>query len=303
MIGNSQVQTERTKVTPRIRVKPPKMYPQKLDDLGDDEARIKKMIRFHDFVRKRDLTLPAGFKPIHIPYNFTGITRHRFDLVNEEISMASYHTYKWEMHSTYDHYWKFIYKLLKPRVYTEQIKKYWRIGHPLQVMDDYFTAYFEHLKTEVTRCNSCRRCDYILAVMKIDCLESNSLMYGHPVNYLKWLQYVGSDEWYEIDRTNEKDYYGEPEFVSYGFPSFSSEKQNHSCNMEYFNTYRIHKTLLSRTTEKDLVSPHKKHLSANLKADYFRCLDDMKCVVNVESVTESDVLSGIPSQESIFNSE
>jgi hypothetical protein len=103
-----------------FKFKPPKRYPRSLEELGDDEHLIKKVIRFHNFVKLWRLSYPDGFIPLNISSDYRGISHLRFKSVLNELKTGHNQFSSRRLYDIFDEMYYmtniFMYRFLNPEV-------------------------------------------------------------------------------------------------------------------------------------------------------------------------------------------
>ncbi len=204
-----------------------------------------------------------------------------------------------KIYYTQHHGWKFIYRFLNPRSYVNPSSIY-----SYRVLHDYFVAHLENAKAELEMKDSfCGGVKMTDMLQYMDAIYGHRMLYGHQLNYLKWLQDDGNSMNMTFSNMDfGSDYIDPPmrfsptaERFEY-FPRFLFNYQFNVCD-----------PLFTPWDEVEVIPPQLLMLKANLSAEYFAVstqlqkaeLASMKRV----RLTESGSLTVIPSRVSMLISQ
>jgi hypothetical protein len=194
----------------------------------------------------------------------------RFEYPTTVIVDGNMRTYKYDVGVLPTHVqlhgWRFIYKLLNPKVYADP-----KTVYPLQVRYDYFIAHLENAKSELAlkKAMSGARVRITETLQYINHMGDHESLYGHQLNYLKWLQ---DDVSNSIDMTfsNMDDH---REYIS--LPETYEPKRNKAgyvTHLRFRFQFDLSLSLFHSWNDAVVIPPQLAMLKAKLSADYFECL-------------------------------
>jgi hypothetical protein len=155
------------------------------------------------------------------------------------------------------HSWKYTYKLLNPTLYVDPSNEY-----PLSVKYDYVVNHLENVKAHILQYKPTYKDDDILSLIKTKDSYFYDTIYGHRLNYLKWLQ--DDDIGWPMDF---KDSMVKP------FQLYSMDKGLYISDKKKFN-YNFEIVSISELEE--LMHKQLKLLYVKIKQDYFNCIKDLE---------------------------